>query len=80
MYQKVDISECLNTYSTINTISNKQRGIKLPTEVDYTKVNATYESKHVLNILAAERGKSVYMALDEILRKHYSEYFERIKC
>jgi hypothetical protein len=51
----------------------------LPTEVDYTKVNATYESKHVLNILAAERGKSVYKALDEILREHFPEHFKRIK-
>lgn len=52
----------------------------MPTQVDYTKVNATYESKQVLNVLAAERGKSVYKALDDILREHFPEYFDRIKC
>lgn len=49
-------------------------------KVDYTKVNATHESSHVLNILAAERKKSVYAVLDDILRKDFPEYFDKIKC
>lgn len=45
---------------------------------DYTKVNATRQSTHVLNILAAERAKPVYVVLDEILRENFKEYFRKI--
>jgi hypothetical protein len=44
---------------------------------DYTKVNATRQSTHVLNILAAERAKPVYVVLDEILRENFKEYFRK---
>lgn len=48
---------------------------------DYTKVNATYESNHVLNILAAEAAEPVYKVLDEILKREYPDYFRKIrKC
>jgi DNA gyrase/topoisomerase IV subunit A len=47
---------------------------------DYTKVNATYQSNHVLNILAAERSKPVYAVLDEILREYFAEYFRKTRC
>ncbi len=50
----------------------------MPKKSDYTKVNATYESNHVLNILAAERKKSVYEVLDDILRERFPEYFNKI--
>jgi beta-glucosidase/6-phospho-beta-glucosidase/beta-galactosidase len=44
----------------------------------YTKVNATPQACQVLNILAAERKLYVYEILDEVLRKEYPEYFEKI--
>ena len=49
----------------------------MPGKPDYTKVNATRQSTHVLNILAAERAKPVYVVLDEILRENFKEYFRK---
>lgn len=49
-------------------------------KLGYTKSNTTYESNHVLNILAAERAEPVYKVLDQILRAHYSDYFKKIGC
>lgn len=49
-------------------------------ELKYTKVNATPESSQVLNIIAAENRLYVYEVLDNILRKHCSEYFRQIEC
>jgi hypothetical protein len=46
---------------------------------NYTKVNATYESCHVLNILAAERQAPVYTVLDDFLRAHFPDYFTKIE-
>jgi beta-glucosidase/6-phospho-beta-glucosidase/beta-galactosidase len=46
----------------------------------YTKVNATPQACQVLNILAAERKFYVYEILDEVLRKEYPEYFEKINA
>jgi hypothetical protein len=46
----------------------------------YTKVNATPQACQVLNILAAERKLYVYEILDEVLRKEYPEYFEKLNA
>jgi hypothetical protein len=48
------------------------------TNANYTKVNATFETNHVLNILAAERQKTVYDTLEEIMRSYFSDYFRKI--
>ena len=46
----------------------------------YTKVNATPQACQVLNILAAEKQLYVYEILDEVLRKEYPEYFEKLNA
>lgn len=56
----------------------KWKGQQMSGKPDYTKVNATRQSTHVLNILAAERAKPVYVVLDEILRENFKEYFRKI--
>jgi len=46
----------------------------------YVKSNVTPESNKVLRLLAAERGQYIYEVVDDVLRKEFPEYFEKIRC
>jgi|GEM_PF-1861821 len=52
----------------------------MQTDVKYIKTNVTPASNRVLKLLSAERGQYIYEVIEEVLRKDFPEYFEKIKC
>ena len=50
----------------------------MSTKAKYVKSNVTPESNAVLRMLAAEQRKYIYEVIDDILRRDYPEYFQKL--